>query len=166
MQDVICELTPLQLQLYSEALASSSGSAVRKLLEGDTTTTRDPATKLAVPVQGSALSCLHFLFKLCSHPALVLDWSIPGHEAAAKTHLPPGTTGSYADAMAELSRVEHSPKLAALKQLLQDCGVLEDGGAGEVTREVRTSSCLSLAHVFTQLSSGSGPRIASNALIR
>lgn len=61
---------------------------------------------------------LQYLWKLCSHPLLVLDRSVPQHAAAALAE-----TGAAPEAWdtpgSPLRLLRHAPKLLALRQLLQ-----------------------------------------------
>lgn len=65
---------------------------------------------------------LQYLRRLCSHPLLVLDRSLPAHAAAvaAATGVP-ADEASWPRAEAALRALHHAPKLAALRQLLQAC---------------------------------------------
>ena len=68
-----------------------------------------------------ALQALQYLRKLCSHPLLVLDASVPQHAAAvAKAGLPQGAP-DWACRGSPLRALQHAPKLQALAQLLQVC---------------------------------------------
>ncbi|GFR50409.1 hypothetical protein Agub_g12626, partial [Astrephomene gubernaculifera] len=75
------------------------------------------------------------LRKLCSHPAMVMDLALPAHRAAAASVL---HTSEAAAVESALRRLRHSPKLAALRDILTTCGVItastadsdEDGGGG------------------------------------
>jgi len=76
-----------------------------------------------------ALQALQYLRKLCSHPLMVLQPTLPLHlsasTAATNTH-----TWEAAQAALHAS-LEHAPKLLALHQLLQQCNIgckAEDGG--------------------------------------
>ena len=71
------------------------------------------------PVSSCALQALQYLRKLCSHPLLVLDASVPQHAAAvAKAGLPPGAP-DWAGKGSPLRALQHAPKLQALAELLQ-----------------------------------------------
>lgn len=68
-----------------------------------------------LPVSPCDLQALQYMRKLCSHPALVLD---PGNEAhqGALQDVAPG-------AALPLRGLQHAPKLAALRELLAQCGI-------------------------------------------
>jgi TATA-binding protein-associated factor len=71
----------------------------------------------------SAPQALQYMRKVCSHPALVLE---PGNEAHAEAlrEAAPG-------AVLPLRGTQHAPKLAALRDLLVQCGIghSAEGGA-------------------------------------
>ena len=73
-------------------------------------------------------SALLYLRKLCSHPLLVLDWSVSAHRDACQSVLGVST---QAAAEQELRALEHAPKLLALKDILVQCGIVSGlGGNG------------------------------------
>jgi hypothetical protein len=131
--DVYCDLTPLQRQLYedfaSTPAAASAAGALRSAAadgggEGGGGSGGGGGTATHV------FQALAYLRKLCSHPLLALDWTVPEHRAAALERL---GARSAAEAEAALSRAEAAPKLLALRDLLVQCGLVAggDGGGGE-----------------------------------
>ena len=109
LQDLFCDMSPLQQTLYASATAVQQGGAAW-----------DPATA----AQSDSLELLGFLRKLCTHPCLALDWRRSDHAAAVHAALP-ALSGVATEAAGDaLARLEHSPKLQALQQLLLDCGVI------------------------------------------
>ncbi len=67
----------------------------------------------------AGLQALQYLRKLCSHPLLVLDGSVPQHAAAVAAS---GLTAGPADwgiTSSPLRSLHHAPKLQALAELLQ-----------------------------------------------
>ena len=64
---------------------------------------------------------LQYLRRLCSHPLLALDPANPVHVAAATAAT---GTGTWRAAEARLHDLAHAPKLAALRDLLQQCSIL------------------------------------------
>lgn len=70
---------------------------------------------------------LQYLLKLCSHPLLVLGERIPDSVASALSEfLPTGT-----DTISELHKPCHSPKLVALQEILEECGIGVDASNSE-----------------------------------
>ncbi|KIM49246.1 hypothetical protein M413DRAFT_438417 [Hebeloma cylindrosporum] len=104
IQDYYCELSDLQKYLYDDFAKSKARTSA-----ADTVNSEE-----AGPGQQHVFQSLQYLRKLCNHPALVLKSNSEAIESAL-THL--GT------ASASLSEIQHAPKLLALKQILQDCGI-------------------------------------------
>lgn len=86
---------------------------------------------------GSAVhvfQALHYMRKLCSHPALVMDLSVAEHRKAAGRVLGTAVVSDAAAAATALRDVSHAPKLLALRELLAQCGIIsgsDEGGEGE-----------------------------------
>jgi len=59
---------------------------------------------------------LHYLLKLCSHPLLVTGENPPDHLVDLLKEIGVGSGG-------ELHELHHSPKLVALQEILQECGI-------------------------------------------
>lgn len=66
-----------------------------------------------------ALQALQYLRKLCSHPLLVLDASVPQHAAAVVMAGLALAAPNWACKGSPLRALQHAPKLQALAQLLQ-----------------------------------------------
>ena len=60
------------------------------------------------------LQAIQYLQKLCNHPALVLTKAHPEY---------PRLTEQLERNKSSIHDIEHAPKIAALKQLLTDCGI-------------------------------------------
>ena len=73
-----------------------------------------------------AMQALQYLRKLCSHPLLVLDAAVPEHMAAVAEELGPKP---WPAAQVALRELRHAPKLLALKELLNECGIGVEQGA-------------------------------------
>ncbi|ADV22686.1 Helicase, putative [Cryptococcus gattii WM276] len=103
IQDYYCELSPVQQQLYDEFSRSKAAEEAGMEIE-------KPASKEG---QGHVFQSLQYLRKLCNHPALVLDGEPQRFkEIQKKIGGGPG-----------LHDLSHAPKMEALRQLLQDCGI-------------------------------------------
>jgi SNF2 family DNA or RNA helicase len=72
---------------------------------------------------------LQYLRKLCSHPLLVAG-DAPERVTAALAELP------SMNGRGGLHSLEHSPKLVALKEILDECGVGGEGGEAGVQHRV------------------------------
>jgi len=116
ISDVIVEPSPLQRALHD----AYQSSAAHKQVESALTTTSSDIPDVA---QG-AFAALQYMRKLCAHPALALAGVPPERlSALAQEH---GDSGAVGDPAAWLRRAEHAPKLAALTQILRDCGIGTD----------------------------------------
>ncbi|EFJ48604.1 hypothetical protein VOLCADRAFT_74566 [Volvox carteri f. nagariensis] len=118
--DIYCDLSDLQARLYADfqqSKALRSGEARRAAAAGsDDTGDGGGAVAGASP---HVFASLQYLRKLCSHPAMVMDLGLAAHRAAATAVL---RTNEPAGVEAALRRLKHSPKLAALRDLLATCG--------------------------------------------
>lgn len=74
---------------------------------------------------------LQYMRKLCSHPALVLDAGNGAHREALQAVAP--------GAALPLRGVQHAPKLAALRELLGQCGIGSQAEGGPLTLRQLTS---------------------------
>lgn len=70
---------------------------------------------------------LQYLLKLCSHPLLVIGEKIPESLSTILSELFPA--GS--DVISELHKLYHSPKLVALHEILEECGIGVDNSGSE-----------------------------------
>lgn len=80
---------------------------------------------------------LQYLLKLCSHPLLVLGQRPPESLMRLLSEVMP----SCSDIISALHELEHSPKLVALKEILEECGIGQDAtgieGGGTAAGEHR-----------------------------
>lgn len=67
------------------------------------------------------------MLKLCSHPLLVTGEKIPDSLSTILSGLLPA--GS--DIISELHKLHHSPKLVALQEILEECGIGVDASGSE-----------------------------------
>lgn len=73
------------------------------------------------------LQALQYLLKLCSHPLLVIGQKIPDSLSIVLSELFPA--GS--DIISELHKLHHSPKLVALQEILEECGIGVDASGSD-----------------------------------
>ena len=165
VQDVVVEPSAAQRALLDAFEQGGSGDgAVAALAQaaasagGGDAAAASASTSAASTVSAAApaFRALFYLRKLCTSPALVLD-SLerdPGATAALAGAL--GLRGKGGSAAAASIKAlaaalaahptAHAPKLAALRQLLVDCGIIargdddDDGGAGGGKGEAGSSS--------------------------
>lgn len=65
------------------------------------------------------LQALQYLLKLCSHPLLVIHEEPPDYLSPLLSEVIP----DCADILVELHKLHHSPKLVALQEILEECGI-------------------------------------------
>ena len=112
IQDVTCEQSKLQAALLKDFDGKSLEEGLKNL-QGSTSDNK-----------GHVFQSLHFLRKVCSHPIMVLDENNEAHREAVEASLGKGAATEWNQAMRRIaSGLEHSPKLSALKELLNDCGI-------------------------------------------
>ena len=112
IQDIMCDISPLQKRLYDQFEKSSVCSDCI-----DTLAAAKPKTGGA----GNVLQSLQYMRKISNHPALVLTESHPLHNSI---------TSELHGSGSSLHDLQHAPKLIVLKQLLADCGIGSDEEVG------------------------------------
>ncbi|EPQ58588.1 SNF2 chromatin remodeling protein [Gloeophyllum trabeum ATCC 11539] len=129
IQDYYCELSDLQKYLYDDFSKSQAGISAEDVV------------KSVQPAKGKeqhVFQSLQYLRKLCNHPALVLKDPEAIKEAMTRASLK-GDHGT-------LSEIHNAPKLLALRQLLNDCGIgcapgsVTEGSKSELAETVPTST--------------------------
>jgi TATA-binding protein-associated factor len=172
LNDVLCDLSPLQQRLYMDFGVAGAGAGGGGSVGGDNVDAADGEGSADVSRQPShVFQTLQYLRKLCSHPALVLTpahpkWlQIQAEFASRETRAAQKGAGAAAAAAAAGSggrpdsfvhRLEHAPKLLALQQLLLDCGIGSSQQDGQEQGEVGGGGSVVSQHrvlVFAQLKS-------------
>ncbi|EYU37472.1 hypothetical protein ABFS82_01G048900 [Erythranthe guttata] len=121
IQDRYCDLSPIQLKLYEQF----SGSHVRQEISNMVKQTDDAS---GPPKTSShVFQALQYLLKLCSHPLLVLGERIPESLLPMLSEMVPAN----ADIASELHKTHHSPKLVALQEIMEECGIGVDASSSE-----------------------------------
>ncbi|CAG9863360.1 unnamed protein product [Phyllotreta striolata] len=105
-QDYYCELSPLQERLYEDFSKSQAHQTLQESISSGGTTGSIHETHI--------FQALRYLQKVCNHPKLVLNSSHPHYTSIIS---------SLQERNSRLEDINHSAKLPALKQLLQDCGI-------------------------------------------
>lgn len=72
---------------------------------------------------------LQYLLKLCSHPLLVIGEKVPESLSPLMSELFPGS----ANIISDLHNLHHSPKLIALQEILEECGIGVEASSSEGT---------------------------------
>ncbi|XP_051151489.1 TATA-binding protein-associated factor BTAF1 isoform X2 [Andrographis paniculata] len=123
IQDRYCDLSPIQLKLYEQF----SGSHVKEEIS-DMVKQNDesgPAPKASTHV----FQALQYLLKLCSHPRLVIGERSPDSLLPTLAEFLP----TNPDISSELRKIHHSPKLVALQEIMEECGIGVDASSSEST---------------------------------
>jgi TATA-binding protein-associated factor len=111
IQDITCELGEVQKQLYDDFIREQDPEALENALLED---------EGGGEKKQHVFQTLQYLRKLVCHPSLVFDPTKPKHKEIEAALQKKG---------GKLSNIENAPKLLALKQLLNDCGIGETTSA-------------------------------------
>ncbi|KAI9096118.1 hypothetical protein DFS34DRAFT_154547 [Phlyctochytrium arcticum] len=111
IQDYYCELSDLQKTLYEDFAKSQAKEGAERTLTGEE---EEVAPAKTAEKTGHVFQALQYLRKLVNHPALVMN---PSHPKWSQTQSWLSTRKS------SIRDIEHAPKIQALGQLLQDCGI-------------------------------------------
>ncbi|XP_041362673.1 TATA-binding protein-associated factor 172-like isoform X2 [Gigantopelta aegis] len=124
IQDYYCDLSPLQRELYEDFARSRAKQGVEESLSED-----DNEKKVNMQATTHIFQALQYLRKVCNHPSLVLNPNHPKYEEI---------TAQLQQQNSSLHDLAHAPKLTALKQLLQDCGIGVNGSSvpGQLGTEI------------------------------
>ncbi|TPX56486.1 hypothetical protein PhCBS80983_g04513 [Powellomyces hirtus] len=114
IQDYYCELSDLQKSLYDDFAKSQAREGAEKILTEDDKESTNGGVVKKEKKSGHVFQALQYLRKLVNHPALVMN---PSHPQYVKTQ------AKLAAAHSSIKDIKHAPKIQALGQLLQDCGI-------------------------------------------
>ncbi|KAJ3219778.1 TATA-binding protein-associated factor mot1 [Dinochytrium kinnereticum] len=110
IQDYYVELSDVQKALYEDFGKSQAGAVAKEdvssLGKGDSGGKQAQGTHV--------FQALQYLRKLCNHPSLVLKPQHPQYEKISR---------KLALEDSNINDIQHAPKIAALRQILQDCGI-------------------------------------------
>ncbi|KAI9293362.1 hypothetical protein K502DRAFT_293841, partial [Neoconidiobolus thromboides FSU 785] len=123
IQDYYCDLGEVQKQLYDDFSKSQNQGSV-SVIDDDQNEGNQPEKKTHI------FQALQYIRKLCNHPLLALTPKHPQYNNIM----------SKVGDISHLHDLVHAPKLLALKQLLNDCGI---GLQGENTEEQIVSGAVS-----------------------
>lgn len=114
VQDRYCDLSPLQLKLYEKFSHSPAKAEVSNVVQeyGVSSESEGSSSRTSSHV----FQALQYLRKLCSHPLLVLDEMQQDQVNCLQSDL-------GKDAKLNLHDIHHSPKLLALKEILEECNI-------------------------------------------
>ncbi|CAL5325332.1 unnamed protein product [Camellia sinensis] len=77
-------------------------------------------------MSGFLVQALQYLLKLCGHPLLVIGEKISATFSCVLSELFPANS----DIISE-HKLHHSPKLVALQEILEECGISVDASSSE-----------------------------------
>ncbi|KDN51563.1 hypothetical protein RSAG8_00108, partial [Rhizoctonia solani AG-8 WAC10335] len=137
IQDHYCELSEMQKHLYDAFSRSQAGDMTQGMVKSNGSANVN---------QQHVFQSLQYLRKLCNHPTLVIK------DAADETALVSRFAIKGEANSKGIRDIRHAPKLLALRQLLNDCGIgaasSEDGeasvrnqGRGELERNTGYTTC-------------------------
>ncbi|TIC01506.1 hypothetical protein E3Q18_00684 [Wallemia mellicola] len=118
IQDYYCDLSDLQQQLYEEFGSSSAANEASQTVKTE---------EKGGQKQQHVFQALQYLRKLCNHPSLIFNQENEKHKSVIRKLESKG--GNIRD-------VSNAPKLLALRQLLQDCGIGESGQSTDGVTDV------------------------------
>ncbi|XP_068640422.1 TATA-binding protein-associated factor BTAF1-like isoform X2 [Aristolochia californica] len=128
IQDRYCDLSLVQLKLYEQFSGSDAKKEISNLVEVTETENAAEATKPSPKASSHVFQALQYLLKLCSHPLLVLGEKPPDSVVSVLSELIPAS----ANILSDLHELQHSPKLVALQEILEECGIGLDASISEV----------------------------------
>ncbi|KAJ4974502.1 hypothetical protein NE237_007676 [Protea cynaroides] len=127
IQDRYCDLSSVQLRLYEQFSGSNARKEISTLVQvNDSEDTKEVASP-SPKASSHVFQALQYLLKLCSHPLLVLGEKIPDYLMCILSDLMPGID----DIITNLHELHHSPKLVALQEILEECGIGLDASSSE-----------------------------------
>ncbi|GMH43351.1 hypothetical protein BSKO_11273 [Bryopsis sp. KO-2023] len=142
IQDIYCELSPLQQALYEDF-------SVSKAADDLSTAVMDARSSKSAP---HVFQSIQYLRRVCGHPLLALRWDLPQHQQAVQRILGKEVT-EWSVAKRALQDSCHAPKLQALKELLEQCGIRGSNLSGNGLEGEADDGCTPLHRmlVFGQL---------------
>ncbi|KAJ1310135.1 hypothetical protein OPQ81_006880 [Rhizoctonia solani] len=140
IQDHYCELSEMQKHLYDAFSQSQAGDMTQGMIK---------SSGSANVNQQHVFQSLQYLRKLCNHPALVVK-DAEDEAALVSRFATKGESSSKG-----IRDIRHAPKLLALRQLLNDCGIgaasSEDGEAPKSGEDTDPISSQHRVLIFCQM---------------
>ncbi|GJR66889.1 TATA-binding protein-associated factor BTAF1, partial [Tanacetum coccineum] len=127
IQDRYCDLSPVQLKLYEQFSGSHVKDEISGMVQSNETESVEGEGKDTSKTSSHVFQALQFLLKLCSHPLLVLGGKIQD----SLLRLLPDLFAASSDISSELHKLHHSPKLVALQEILEECGIGVEASTSE-----------------------------------
>lgn len=127
IQDRYCDLSPVQVKLYEQFSHSEAKKEVSTLVETyGSSDPKDDATSTS-KASSHVFQALQYLLKLCSHPLLAIGDMPPDYIASHLSECIPDSK----DIKSSLHDLHHAPKLVALQEILEECGIGVAGSGSE-----------------------------------
>ncbi|KAL8195695.1 hypothetical protein R6Q57_025448 [Mikania cordata] len=123
IQDRYCDLSPVQLKLYEQFSGSHVRHEISDMVQSNEAKSGEGDGKDTFKTSSHVFQALQFLLKLCSHPLLVLGGKIQD----LLPRVLPDIFATKSDVSSELHKLHHSPKLVALQEILEECGIGVEG---------------------------------------
>ncbi|KAG6551134.1 hypothetical protein Mapa_007369 [Marchantia paleacea] len=146
IQDRYCDLSPLQLRLYEDFSRSQAKKEVSSLVQAYGGPEVTEASSGSGGASAHVFQALQYLRRLCSHPLLVVNEMSNETIAAFQAE---SASSSGKDIKAGLHDLQHAPKLLALKEILEECGIGVQDSSGDTGIEGGQHRVL----IFAQLKS-------------
>ncbi|PPD71072.1 hypothetical protein GOBAR_DD32050 [Gossypium barbadense] len=127
IQDRYCDLSPAQLLLYEQFSGSHVKQEISSMVKTDESGVAGGAKQTSPKASTHVFQALQYLLKLCSHPLLVVGDKVPESLTSQLSELFPANS----DVISELRKLHHSPKLVALQEILEECGIGVDTSASD-----------------------------------
>ncbi|KAK8520084.1 hypothetical protein V6N13_031448 [Hibiscus sabdariffa] len=127
IQDRYCDLSPVQLILYEQFSGSHVKHEISSIVKTDDSADAAGGKQTSPKASTHVFQALQYLLKLCSHPLLVVGEKVPESLSLQLPELFP----SSSDIISELHKLHHSPKLVALQEILEECGIGVDTSASD-----------------------------------
>uniref|UniRef100_A0A0A0LCK5 Helicase C-terminal domain-containing protein n=1 Tax=Cucumis sativus TaxID=3659 RepID=A0A0A0LCK5_CUCSA len=130
IQDRFCDLSPVQLKLYERFSGSHVRQEISSMVKSNESEVPQESSG-STKASSHIFQALQYLLKLCSHPLLVTGEKMSDSMKCILTELLPDSS----DIISELHKLHHSPKLVALSEILEECGIGVDtlGSDGAVS---------------------------------
>ncbi|XP_057836707.2 TATA-binding protein-associated factor BTAF1 isoform X2 [Cryptomeria japonica] len=126
IQDRYCDLSPVQLRLYEHFSRSEAKKEISTLVEAYGSSGADDEPTTTSKASSHVFQALQYLLKLCSHPLLVIG-DAPSDSLVSKLS---ECIPDSKDIRTSLHDLQHAPKLVALQEILEECGIGTENGIG------------------------------------
>ncbi|KAK4573373.1 hypothetical protein RGQ29_031366 [Quercus rubra] len=128
IQDRYCDLSPVQLKLYERFSGTNVRQEISSIVRLDDSADKGEGGS-STKASSHIFQALQYLLKLCGHPLLAIGEKVPESLKYLLSELLPANS----DIISELHRLHHSPKLVALQEILEECGIGADASSSEGT---------------------------------